>query len=374
MSPSGFIPKNLPSKSLEEILRSNTCPFCGQVCAAEHGLRCHLSKSHRDTWQKLKLQDRTCPHCGKICENNSYLLSHLLIHSDSRPLHCPICSKSYKRQSNLELHIRKVHEQAFPCLHCDSVFGSASRLQRHLLTHTRKWHECPLCGKHIKRNHNYQAHLEFCQRVHRNQKAYQCDFCDKSFELLRQYRMHLFSVHPKRTINDLGLQPRYLCPYCDRVFYYHTRLVRHLNRHRVLENSYYHHWELLVRELAQILFASDLHKIEFEPTIPTPSESLQSCIIPDVVIHTKFGKVFFIDAKLSPAALNEKDYKIYPKYCDQLLFWCLLDSTYRVARETSELHYELSDALLLRLPSELLKGYYQVKISQLKSLVLRCFV
>jgi len=374
MTDSKNLPNQFPSSSNPSAGLSSTkqvCPHCGQLCKNTHGLHCHLSKSHRAIWYPEHLQHRTCSFCNKVFDTPYHLSTHITIHSSTRPFVCSECGRSYKSEPSLQLHVRRVHERAFPCPYCDLAFGSASRLQRHLSTHTHQWHICPQCGKRIKRNHNYQAHLEYCQRIHRNQKAYHCQFCNKSFELLRLYRIHLFSVHPHQAIAELGLQPRFSCPYCNRIFYYRTRYTRHLNRHLVLENAYYHHWELLVRELARILFASQLQEIQFEPTIPTPSESLQSCIIPDVVIYTTSGETFFIEAKLSPAALNEKDYKIYPKYCDKLLFWCLFDSTYRIARETSTLHYEFSDALLLRLPSELLKGYYEVLITQLRIKVRR---
>ncbi|OWA51729.1 hypothetical protein BV898_16201 [Hypsibius exemplaris] len=52
-----------------------------------------------------------CQECGKVCNTNQRLQSHMASHSDSRPFICEHCEKSFKHQTNLHTHKKRIHPE-----------------------------------------------------------------------------------------------------------------------------------------------------------------------------------------------------------------------------------------------------------------------
>ncbi|XP_057664122.1 mucin-5AC isoform X3 [Diorhabda carinulata] len=88
------------------------------------------------------------------------------------------------------------------CQVCAKVFGNASALAKHKLTHSdERKYVCSMCGKAFKR----QDHLNGHMLTHRNKKPYECkaEGCGKSYCDARSLRRHTENHHstPATTVN-----------------------------------------------------------------------------------------------------------------------------------------------------------------------------
>ncbi|XP_044744094.1 uncharacterized protein LOC123306258 isoform X2 [Coccinella septempunctata] len=86
------------------------------------------------------------------------------------------------------------------CQICAKVFGNASALAKHKLTHSdERKYVCTMCGKAFKR----QDHLNGHMLTHRNKKPYECkaEGCGKSYCDARSLRRHTENHHSSTTLN-----------------------------------------------------------------------------------------------------------------------------------------------------------------------------
>ncbi|XP_044266026.1 uncharacterized protein LOC123012213 isoform X5 [Tribolium madens] len=86
------------------------------------------------------------------------------------------------------------------CQVCAKVFGNASALAKHKLTHSdERKYVCTMCGKAFKR----QDHLNGHMLTHRNKKPYECkaEGCGKSYCDARSLRRHTENHHSSSTVN-----------------------------------------------------------------------------------------------------------------------------------------------------------------------------
>ncbi|KAF5271731.1 hypothetical protein FQA39_LY08054 [Lamprigera yunnana] len=83
---------------------------------------------------------------------------------------------------------------------CAKVFGNASALAKHKLTHSdERKYVCTMCGKAFKR----QDHLNGHMLTHRNKKPYECkaEGCGKSYCDARSLRRHTENHHSSSTVS-----------------------------------------------------------------------------------------------------------------------------------------------------------------------------
>ncbi|KAK9744070.1 Zinc finger, C2H2 type [Popillia japonica] len=86
------------------------------------------------------------------------------------------------------------------CQVCSKVFGNASALAKHKLTHSdERKYVCTMCGKAFKR----QDHLNGHMLTHRNKKPYECkaEGCGKSYCDARSLRRHTENHHSSNASN-----------------------------------------------------------------------------------------------------------------------------------------------------------------------------
>lgn len=84
------------------------------------------------------------------------------------------------------------------CQVCNKIFGNASALAKHKLTHSdERKYVCTMCSKAFKR----QDHLNGHMLTHRNKKPYECkaDGCGKSYCDARSLRRHTENHHQPTT-------------------------------------------------------------------------------------------------------------------------------------------------------------------------------
>uniref|UniRef100_A0A3Q2YJV3 C2H2-type domain-containing protein n=1 Tax=Hippocampus comes TaxID=109280 RepID=A0A3Q2YJV3_HIPCM len=164
----------------------------------------------------------TCSVCGKDFPYASKLQRHLRTHSGERPFPCSMCNKRFPEKGLLMIHER-VHtgEKPYPCTFCEKRFASQGELRLHRRTHTgeRPYH-CSICLKSFSRHWHLKTHLD---RTHTGERPYQCSFCDKRFALsgtlVRHERLHT------------GITP-YHCLDCGKTFAQQWTLTTHMRTHR----------------------------------------------------------------------------------------------------------------------------------------------
>ncbi|XP_029008203.1 zinc finger protein 879-like isoform X2 [Betta splendens] len=169
----------------------------------------------------------SCFLCGKDFPYASKLQRHLRTHSGERPFPCSMCEKRFPEKGLLMVHER-VHtgEKPFPCTFCEKRFASRGELRLHRRTHTgeRPYH-CSICLKSFSRHWHLKTHLE---AMHSEvvagfiRKKFPCSDCEKSCNSAAELRDH------QRT--HTGERP-YQCSFCDKKFALSGTLVRHERLH-----------------------------------------------------------------------------------------------------------------------------------------------
>jgi len=122
-----------------------------------------------------------CIKCGYISQNGQDLINHIeLFHKvqAKTTYACPNCKYATAKYSNLELHIKKVHEDIRKCNWC-TYQGIREQLKQHVI------------------------------EVHKSTKA-TCKFCDYSSSVKVHMRQHVNSIHD-RVLGESCDQCDYRC-------------------------------------------------------------------------------------------------------------------------------------------------------------------
>ena len=177
------------------------CEICGKEFFRLSELRFHMithtgsGAQEADmllTKKERKLPKKTghvCDICGKEFGFRVNLEYHKVVHSDERPFKCSVCSKSFKLKHFLKLH-ETIHtgSEPFRCSFCGKAFIFRASFESHLRTHSReKPFACHVCGARFGHEGNMVRHIS---SVHKNERKFKCDVCDKSFNLRSALKIH----------------------------------------------------------------------------------------------------------------------------------------------------------------------------------------
>ncbi|EDW69671.2 gastrula zinc finger protein XlCGF46.1 [Drosophila virilis] len=179
--------------------KSHVCEFCGKLFDTMALLKNHRF-THKDkleqpfaceepdcerrfaTKQLLKIhmmrhagiKNYTCSYCGVQKTTRTELKIHLNYHTLERTYCCRLCSKVCYSSSNLNKHMRTVHERArnYACRYCERAFIQPETRNQHELIHTgEKPHGCVECGRHFRQKAALRAHYKIHTRQLKEQSS-----------------------------------------------------------------------------------------------------------------------------------------------------------------------------------------------------------
>lgn len=216
------------------------CNSCGKTYTNVHNFRVH-ERAH------LKKENLKCPTCDDILPDRNAFREHQYYHGDPQ-FHCKFCKIDIRTPELMRNHLssehglspfsceiccqeclsreeKKVHqihyhqEQGFQCKLCLKEFMTERHLLSHMKRHTKeRKYRCEECPKAFASNVALVAHVS---TVHRGEKNFVCDICDKSFGRYNNLHSH--------KLTHSGVKP-FQCVYCSSGYAEKRNLMNHITR------------------------------------------------------------------------------------------------------------------------------------------------
>lgn len=137
---------------------------------------------------------------------------------------CTFCSKSFTKESVLNLHIRRLHY--LPCIVplCTVRLSGKRAMDDHLNRAHEGYapYQCRICKKKCRRQNEMAAHMVI--RHETGEKKFACVKCEKRFCLEDNFERHM-KLHEIEGIKPL------VCDVCDARFENEEKLNRHSETH-----------------------------------------------------------------------------------------------------------------------------------------------
>ncbi|GFO49244.1 Zinc finger protein 91 [Plakobranchus ocellatus] len=131
------------------------CALCGKKFISSNSLESHMVMHSVQTRYK-------CDICGYQCRHRTGLDRHRKIHSQDKEFNCPTCGKSFTQSFRMKIHLRRHSgEKKFMCELCGKNFSTRNYLKSHALLHSKeKPFACPLCSKTFAVDSNLNIHVK----------------------------------------------------------------------------------------------------------------------------------------------------------------------------------------------------------------------
>lgn len=173
-----------------------------------------------------------CKNCPQTFINDTALQIHILeahrnINATILPPRCNSCDLDFESQAAFDKHnqLHKIVEKqqqkerdnqrdqkSFPCKSCNMVFSRVDSLSIHTRQHHKEksmqgHHVCPVCDRVFERPQALSTHVKIHDRDNyfpanpkpakiQKQFKYSCSICNKGFDLPKDLRQHIFTMHP----------------------------------------------------------------------------------------------------------------------------------------------------------------------------------
>ena len=234
------------------------CQYCHKVYSNFKNRRRHEKTAHTPK----ELLPHGCPECDARFYLVMDLKKHRVKHITTRNVACSICDKTFRCESDKEVHHRMLHEpKPFSCNRCKARFVSDTNLTKHKCREDKGLTPvpCPRCDKTLRNTTEQKMHLKrvhgegdcpivICQEcgkefvrkgelsrhmvMHNNngKKNFQCQDCNKAFARTESLKKHVQHVHS-------GIKLPYGCKKCEKRFPYPNQLKYHEESHSDYVNT-----------------------------------------------------------------------------------------------------------------------------------------
>ena len=210
------------------------CPTCNQMFFRGDFLHIHMQEEHGIV---ANPKDLITSHVDDIPQPTSFHNSNGAGEASSShqaEYVCNKCKKTFRRLSNLNIHMKLCSTDRLKCKKCGRRFKKLSVLQSHEQNHDAMRHRCPVCNQMFFRNTILELHMVEDHKMDINevpkqqqtmnapvQESFSCDKCNKVFT-----RMGNLKFHRKICAPD-----KYDCHKCGRRFKESKVLANHLRNH-----------------------------------------------------------------------------------------------------------------------------------------------
>lgn len=211
----------LRSHMIKHSNKTFDCPDCDKTFAYPQLLGEHRKRIHTTPTKFFP-----CDKCGKEFTRQQTRDTHMLTHTDHRPVQCPKCSMRFKSEFYLKMHeVRHSETKNFVCPEeeCGKAFYTKSELNLHRrgVHSDNKEHPCKVCSKSFIKlsqlvTHNKKAHSK-------ENKKFKCENCPREFDSSQKLHTHMAKEHSK---------VKFECEKCKKVFRLKHSLAVHMKNHK----------------------------------------------------------------------------------------------------------------------------------------------
>lgn len=211
-------PKEVATKEPSKFI----CDYDGKVFESVNGL-----KGHMQVHMKSKLEKVKCEKCQMEVQQR-YLKRHMVeIHTDKN-FQCDICSICVKTRRALINH-KKGHERKHKCEICKKSFAIQSQLNSHIkLVHEKPQESCvcDVCGKAFPKG----SYMETHRRAHKEKvRNFKCDRCPWAFYISSELKKHQ-KIHEKTDAKVALMADAVKCEKCSKYLKNKKSLTSHMKR------------------------------------------------------------------------------------------------------------------------------------------------
>ncbi|KAJ9576791.1 hypothetical protein L9F63_006632, partial [Diploptera punctata] len=227
-------------------LRPFKCKFCGKAFKRERNMRGHEEKNHglvvsHDHVSRVNQGNSGIFFCIKfiLAIYVAQLRTHNQTHTDTKPFHCAMCNKRFRRKPHLETHLRThTGEKPFACNICGRCFSQNAKLRYHMMKHTGEKpfvylrpyklnakpeqgkdginYPCIVCKTEFLTNQKLKIHM----RCHGSSVEFPCVICEKVLPSKQRHDNHM-----KSHTGEFG------CVICGKVLTSKDGLGNHMRTH-----------------------------------------------------------------------------------------------------------------------------------------------
>uniref|UniRef100_A0A1B0D2D0 C2H2-type domain-containing protein n=1 Tax=Phlebotomus papatasi TaxID=29031 RepID=A0A1B0D2D0_PHLPP len=267
-----------------QVIHSNEfrkCPYCNKMYKYKETFKRHIWNHHRGLPFEIKALQKhviihadelpfVCELCGKGFKDKRKLRTHIrLMHerySQNRVLKCPQCGKGCRGETFLAMH-QAIHnnEALFECAICSKKFKKKSQIKQHVLTHSksRKMYSCQICGIERTSARSIRKH----EAKHNSEGTLKCPAkkCQMIFCHIKNRNEHIEKEHKEF---------KYICKICGDMVKHRKNLREHDVKHRAEGRTKRYKPTKTVKKIKKEVKMEEDVKIEVKEIKSEPQENL----------------------------------------------------------------------------------------------------